>query len=51
MNELHEEDTDKPGWHTKALCTCGHETVSRAEMWKHQADALRALIVEDHGAP
>jgi hypothetical protein len=42
--ELHQERADTPGWDTKIRCTCGHETASRAEMWKHQADVLRTDV-------
>ena len=39
--ERHKERTDTPGWDTKQRCICGYESVSRAEQWKHVADALR----------
>ena len=40
--ELHEERNNLPGWDTKCRCTCGYESVSRAEQWKHSSDALRS---------
>ena len=33
-----------PNWDTSARCSCGYETRSRAELWKHQADALREQL-------
>lgn len=44
LEELHEERTDKPNWDTMQRCTCGFESVSRAEQWRHAADALRAVV-------
>lgn len=48
--ERHEERKDTPNWDTKVRCTCGFESVSRAEFWKHAADELRssypALLAE-----
>lgn len=41
--ELHIE-VEVPNWATKVRCSCGHEEPSRAQMYKHQADALRLLI-------
>jgi hypothetical protein len=41
---MHEERHDLPNWDTKVHCTCGHETTSRAEMWKHQSDVLRIQV-------
>lgn len=43
--ERHEERADLPNWDTKAHCTCGEQFVSRAELWKHQADALRGALL------
>lgn len=44
MQELHTERTDLPNWHTKVACTCGFESVSRSEQWKHAAEELRAEL-------
>ena len=40
--ERHEIRTDLPGWDTKQRCTCGFESVSKCEQWKHASDELRA---------
>ena len=41
--ELH-EIADSPGWDTKQHCTCGFESVSKCEQWKHASDELRAQV-------
>lgn len=43
----HVSRTDLPVWTTRQRCTCGYDSASKAEQWKHQADErlqeLRAL--------
>jgi len=42
--ELHEERKDLPNWDTKVHCTCGFESVSRAEQWVHASDRMREAL-------
>ena len=42
--ELHVMTDRVHSWDTKVRCSCGFESISKAEMWKHQAEALRALL-------
>ena len=46
--ELHEEGTSPYGAvrpvDTKQYCTCGFDSRSKAELWKHQADSLREQL-------
>lgn len=46
--ELHEEGTSPYGAvrpvGTMQYCTCGFKSSSKAELWKHQADALREQL-------
>jgi excinuclease UvrABC ATPase subunit len=51
MSDLHEIRTNAEGWDTKVHCTCGFESVSRCEQWKHAADALRDRVRALESAP
>jgi len=43
-SERHEQ-VKTPNWDTKQRCSCGVEYASRAELYHHQAPALRELLV------
>jgi hypothetical protein len=43
-SERHEIRTDTPNWDTTQRCTCGFESRSKAEQWKHAADELRTRL-------
>jgi hypothetical protein len=45
MLQLHTIRTDTPNWDTKQRCTCGYESVSKCEQWKHAAEELRRAVV------
>lgn len=36
--------TPVPGWDTKISCACGDRFASKAEFWKHQADAYVSMV-------
>lgn len=37
-------EVPSPNWDTKLHCACGDRFASRAEFWKHQADAYVSLV-------